>query len=387
MKDDRPAAMDTYQSTYRPNVDDAPGERDCEQRWQLLAPHLPRRGVMVDIGSNLGYFGLRATSECDELAVLSIESDRIIAQRQAALVDDNHADRVLLLQGELTAAACRSWADTCDTVDTTLLLAVLHWFDDPDGALAALSSMSRQVLVELPHPDDVGACGQQHLERWRDPLEWCGQVTGRPAELIGRMARHTSGVDSYVVRIHGPVERTPRLPYWGGPEDADRADYRVRVEPERTRLWVRGHEVTHRDGLNLVNLMKLGALVRPTTDQMAAQFDRALADAAGHHDPLPHNCLWTPDGLAFIDDEPVDALTTAADGRRTLAANLSNWAEGRTVSGDVTIRSPGRLQRLRRSRAGRAIIDRIPVSVRRAARGAVRSLAQRREQRSGRGGG
>ena len=93
-----------------------------------------------------------------DLAVVSIESDPLIAERQATLIDDNDGRRIVLLQGHLTAAVCETWATTCDAIDTTLLLAIIHWLDDPARAVAALSSMSNRLILEVPHPDDSGAC-------------------------------------------------------------------------------------------------------------------------------------------------------------------------------------------------------------------------------------
>ncbi len=364
--------MDTYQDAYRPGAV-TPGERDCDERWELIAPYIAERGVMVDVGSNLGYFGLRATSERPELAVVSIESDPLIAQRQATLIDDNDARRIVLLQGHLTASVCETWATTCDAVDTTLLLAIIHWLDDPARAVAALSSMSNRLILEVPHPDDSGACGQEKLGLWEDPIGWFGEVTGRTVTEIGRMRRHTSSTPSYVITVDGPVRRSPTVAYWGGPTTTTGERFRIEQDGDGTRLWVDGDRVDYRPGLNLVNLMRLGALRRPTVEAWTADFDAALAAAPGHQDPLPHNCIWTPGGLVLIDDEPRDALTTAADGRRALATNLGRWVTGDTVSGDVEIRTLTAFQRWRRSDAGRAVVDRIPAPVRRALRGAVRA--------------
>jgi hypothetical protein len=36
------------------------GERDCEARWQMIEPHLPSRGIVSDVGSNVGFLALRS---------------------------------------------------------------------------------------------------------------------------------------------------------------------------------------------------------------------------------------------------------------------------------------------------------------------------------------
>lgn len=369
--------MDRYQSAFHPGRTDV-GERDCAERWDLIAEHIPSRGVLLDVGSNLGYFGLRAVHEHADLAVISIESDPLIAARQARLIDANAADRIALLQGTISAAACEQWAETCDAVETTLLLAVVHWLDDPVRAVAALASMSGRLVVEVPHPDDVGACGQDKLRLWDDPVAWFGATTGRSARIIGRMARHTSEVPSYVVLVDGPVERTPRVGYWGSPVEVEPGRYRIRQEDGVTELWVRGERRDVIPGVNLVNLMHLGALVRPRPPAWRQGFERALAAAPRHEDPLPHNALWTAHGLVLIDDEPRDALTTPSDGLRVLDRNLPKWVSGETTSGDVEIRTLTRLQRWRRAGVAQTVSRRIPTPLKHAIRRQLHRLSERR---------
>lgn len=374
--------MDRYQDAYRPGGTET-GERDCAARWDLIAEHLPHRGTLLDIGSNLGYFGLRCVDERPEVAVISVESDPLIAARQAALIDEHATDRITLLQGTLSAGACEAWSRTCDAVDTTLLLAVIHWFDDPARAVAALSSMSGHIVAEVPHPDDAGACGQDRLDLWTDPVAWFNDVTGRPTRMIGRMARHTSDVPSYVVLVDGPVERTPSLPYWGSTHHHVAGnDYRVRQDAGRTELWIRGDQQDYVAGVNLVSLMHLGALVRPLPATWRRWFQEALAAAPDHPDPLPHNAVWTPAGLVFVDDEPTDALVTPADGLRALDRNLALWPSGATARGDVEVRSLTRLQRWHRTPAGQAVSRIIPAPVRRALRRPLRWGSELRRRAS-----
>src|SRR5437016_2940122 len=51
------------------------GARDCEARWELIAPHVPLAGTVLDIGSNFGWFGLRICQEYPECVVASVEAD------------------------------------------------------------------------------------------------------------------------------------------------------------------------------------------------------------------------------------------------------------------------------------------------------------------------
>lgn len=365
--------MDNYQDAFSPagTVD---GERDCDRRWQILESHIPRSGVMVDIGSNLGYFGLRATYERPDLAVLSIEADPLIVERQRCLIEENNQQRMVLLEGAVTAASCAAWSETCDAVDAVLLLAIIHWIDDPAAAVASLSSMAGTLIAEVPHPEDAGACGQDKLQLWSDPVNWFSTVTGRPTHIIGRMDRHTSRTPSYVVKVDGSVSRMPSVAYWGSEVKHRHVQpFRIDQDSNSIELYIRGEPRNdYVPGLNLVNLMKLGALRWPAPHRWTSWFDCALNNAPNHQDPLPHNAVWNAMGLVLIDDEPRDALTTAADGRRALKANLQRWIDGGTVSGSVELRSLTRRQRLQRTDAGRWVSRHLPNRIRRLLRAVLK---------------
>lgn len=377
--------MDRYQDEFVPGGGEA-GERDCQVRWGVIEGFIPTSGVLLDVGSNLGYFSLRATHENPELIALSLEADPAIADRQRLLIEQNANHRVTLLQGALSAAACDEWSRTCDAVDTTLLLAILHWIDDPARAVKALSSMSGRIVAEVPHPDDEGACGQTKLAEWTDPVAWFEKVTGRPTRLIGRMERHTSSVPSYVVVVEGPVRREPELPYWGSTYDHPKGRrYEILQDGSRTELTIRGEVQDHIGGINLVNLQHLGKLVWPPINVWEDWFKRALAEVPKHPDPLPHNALWTAQGLAMVDDEGGPILASPADGMRAFRSNLNGWAEGTTVGAGVVVRELTRFQRLRRTPLGRRLAETIPANWRQAVVGARRDAANRWRARAARG--
>jgi hypothetical protein len=369
--------VETYQDAYSPSGS-AKGERDCEARWPLVEAHLPERGMVLDIGSNLGYFGLRAASERPGVAVVSIEADPFIAQRQGQLAAELGTDRVAVLRGGVSAATTSAWAEACPWFDLTLLLSILHWLDDPAAVVRSLSSMSGRMLCEVPDPDDEGACGQQKLAAWADPVAWFEEVTGRPCRLVGQMQRHTSATPSHVVLVEGPVRRTPARPYWS--ESAPPSDGRhvLSWDGQAVELEIAGEARPWVPGANVLDLMKVGALVHPSSEWWVAAAREELAAHPEHPDPLPHNMVWGPDGISLIDFDPVDALHTPADGLRTLESNVARWVDGSTVDAAVSLRELTAVHRLRYSRAGRLAFRVLPGPVTRALRSAVRALSNRR---------
>lgn len=360
--------MERYQESYLPGGIST-GERPGAERWDLIAPHVPRSGVMLDVGSNLGYFGLRAAAANPELAVVSLEADPVIARRQAEIASAHGHSRIVVLQGSMSSTVAGRWSSTCDYFDATLLLSILHWMDDPTEVVRALSSMSGRLICEVPDIADAGSCGPEKLALWgSEPVAWFGRVTGRNAREIGRMRRHTSSVPSHVILVDGPVRRHASRAYWDGPPlstglviDHDGLGTTI-VKDGQVRRYI--------PGVNMVNLMRVGALRFPDVSWWHRTCSSELRAHRDHPDPYPHNLLWSSRGVSLVDWDPVDAALTTADGLRTLAIHLPRWVSGRTMDGGA-IREAALFQRMRTSTIGQAVLRLVPASLKRRIRWVV----------------
>lgn len=344
-----------YQDAFLPDGVE-PGERDCNERWELIAPYLPVTGLLLDVGSNLGYYGLRAIKTVPELAVISVESDAEIATRQRDLAIQHGTDRLCLVEGQIDARTASAWASACDWIDLTLLLGVLHWFDDPAVVLRNLSTMSGRLIVELPDGKDR-ACGRSKINLWaEDPLGWVRNVTGRQVVSLGKVTRHTSAVMSHLLLIDGPVSRRPTRPYWDAIFPHPEAnDYRWDYDGREAHLQVRGHEIVRRPGINLVSLMKLGRLRYPDPQLLVAAGVRAIESAAGHGDPYPHNMLWSAAGIELIDADDQHTETSKPSAVAMLEQTIAAWSEGRTRAHHGYMRELLGPARYVRRRAGRLL--------------------------------
>jgi hypothetical protein len=349
--EERSRGMLRYQEAYLPDRIE-PGERDCAERWELIAPYVPDSGIMVDVGSNLGYYGLRAIATKPDLAVVSIESDAAIAERQREIAASHDTDRLCLVLGRVDARLTGAWVRTCDWLDLTLLLSVLHWVDDPVAVLRDLSGMSGRIIAEVPDAADVGACGRSKVRLWgQDPIAWFRSVTGRDVASLGRISRHTSEVPSHLLLVEGPVSRRPDRAYWDAvfphPESND---YAIAFDGSQVDLSVRGRSVNHIPGINLVSLMKIGRLIYPGTRAFERAGERAIDASTGHGDPFPHNMLWSARGIDLIDADDQETETDRASAIATLHGTLESWESGRTVANNAYIRQllgPARFLRRR----------------------------------------
>lgn len=350
------------------------GERSSAERWDMLVPELPETGVLLDVGSNLGFYGISALRLHSGLALVSMEADPEIAIKQAQIAAANKLDRVVVLEGSLNAGLAERWAETCDSVDCCLLLSIVHWFDDPARVLAALSRMSRRLIVELPDVDDSGACGGDKRAQWGPrPEAWLASVTGRKVRLIGRPTRHTSDVNSWMFVIEGPTAREPRVPYLGSDYVHPKGrHYRLESDESGTRLWVRGDDRPWIQAVNLANLGVLGRLRYPRPAQLMREWNLAREQAPTHLDPAPHNVLWGPPGMVLIDGDDLDGHI--ANPSREMRKFFRAWQRGDTYD-DRELRRAGDRREVA---AVRQVWKSLPAPARRLLRPLLQSIRGRR---------
>jgi hypothetical protein len=173
-------------------------KRDNVGRWNVIEPHLPREGVLVDLGSAQGYFALRAAATYPDLHVVSIEDDVIAAGVQREVAELAQMSNIRILRERFDGSNLHGWGIG---VDCTLLLSVLHWFDDPAAILRRIGGMSSRIIVEHPDIGDVGACGASSRAQIGQIDEFARSLGIGDVEVIGRARRHTSTIDSWIVRI------------------------------------------------------------------------------------------------------------------------------------------------------------------------------------------
>lgn len=269
------------------------GGRGCEERWALIQPHLPQRGLLLDVGSDLGYFPIRALLEHPELGAVSLEGNRESVELQGAIARSHALSRVCVLQGMVNSVVSDSWRRGAhDRFDLTLLFSVIHWFDDPARVVADLFAMSDRLIVEMVDPADVGACGHERTVAMGDPAEWLRATTGCDPVLLGRCARHTSDVPSHVLM----VQRDQAM--MTGPGAA--------LVPSAAAL---------------TSLLKMGRLVWPDPDRLQHTVRAQSEAAAVLPSVLDGNLAWTQRGITL-------GLPTADQGgRRTV-----QWTIGGTAA-------------------------------------------------------
>jgi SAM-dependent methyltransferase len=194
----------------------APGTRDCAGRWKLIAPHLDGVRTLLDVGSNLGWFGLQISSQWPECLVASVEPDEKSAALQRQVLASNSNERILLLTSRATAAMARRFVEADQIFDAVLCLAVLHWLPEHRQFLSLLGNIARKFLIEQPDPRESGA-GFESVRQAIGPIGPYLEslFPDRPRTLLARYPSHR---DSPYLRELWLVDETaarPRMPVGG----------------------------------------------------------------------------------------------------------------------------------------------------------------------------
>jgi hypothetical protein len=139
--------------------------RSCDERWDIIKEYTSnvKYNLSIDIGSAEGFYA-KKLSETDIKNVLSVEGS-----------DEPYKEQIIYCKDEIDDGEIKMYnlALTQETIDlflnknydVCLLLAVLHWCDNPDLILKKLSEVSEYTFIEIPDLDDTVAYGQEYLKR------------------------------------------------------------------------------------------------------------------------------------------------------------------------------------------------------------------------------
>jgi SAM-dependent methyltransferase len=271
----------TYQPRLFKNKTSSQG-RECLERWDLFKEHIPDQGVIFDIGSSAGFFGVKTILEKARTRVLSMEASADEASMQRLILASHQTDRICLINGMISGQMTERWSQMDDVLDLTLILSVIHWFDKPALVLRSLCRVSKKVIVEMLDKNDAGACGQAFIRDIDDPLEWVREVTGMKAHLIARTTRHTSEHKSHLILIENNSIQGDR--------------------PAR---------------LDVSNLMSLGKLMWPPRQHWLHAVNEVRGCSVTPLQLFQHNVAWTGDGVV-IEGDHTQKLVWQVGGSRSL---------------------------------------------------------------------
>ena len=125
-----------------------------------------KHNLAIDIGSAEGFY-TKKILETQIQNVVSVEgSDEPYREQIIYCKDEIDFGKIKLFNLALTEHSVSLFTDK--QYDVCLLLAVLHWCDNPDFILKKLSDVSDFTFIEIPDLNDTVAYGQDYLKRIKD---------------------------------------------------------------------------------------------------------------------------------------------------------------------------------------------------------------------------
>ena len=166
------------------------GERDCEERWNALAPHLPATGALLDVGANFAWFCLRWCSEQPDRTAVAWEADLRSAAVARLVLESNAAERVCLITARADANNLQSFVASDSRFSAALCLSVLHWITDHRAFLRTLGTVAPRILIEHCDPREEGA----GIEQVRREIGFIGDYLRAlfPKRTVRRLAEWKS---------------------------------------------------------------------------------------------------------------------------------------------------------------------------------------------------
>lgn len=295
--------------------------RNNDDRWALIKPHIKSNTVVLDVGSNVGWFEQQMAADKSVL-VWSLEGRVEDAKEQASRL--NGSKNVVVCQKHLKLTDLLQLNRSCEMFDTVLMLSVLHYFTPSEvpEVLKTLSTMAEQVIIELANPAERHVAHQDWLQRYDgerllhflfDSVEVLGEV---PASIDRQAKRKIYRCRNYY------FDKQHLTAYMGG-------EYYKRHHLKFFRgRWTLDKKTKLIKGINLSDVLSYNPQwpTRPELYQLAGKEYFELATRKKVSDVRPWNVLITATGLQVIDySEQIkdDDLPEIKEG--AIASHLIKW--------------------------------------------------------------
>lgn len=144
------------------------GGRDCNERWNIIEKYVPENPNLnfIDIGSAEGFFA-KKLAEKSKGNIISIDgSDMPYKTQREYCKKEIEEGNIKLFNIDITEFNIGVFLER--EYECCLLLAVLHWCENPDYILRKISEKSKYTFVEIPELTDTQAFGQDYLKRIRE---------------------------------------------------------------------------------------------------------------------------------------------------------------------------------------------------------------------------
>jgi 2-polyprenyl-3-methyl-5-hydroxy-6-metoxy-1,4-benzoquinol methylase len=171
--------------------------RDCSERWAVLDAFVQENpsAISIDVGAAEGVFS-KKIAEKTAGRVIAIEgSEHVLSRQRSYCEKEIEAGKILSINMALTDKNVDFF--TQNQFDYCVLLAVLHWINNPDFVLAEFAKVSKIIFLELPELDDKKSWNQPYLKRIKDEFgtleKYIVAISGKEILQETKVISHTAG--------------------------------------------------------------------------------------------------------------------------------------------------------------------------------------------------
>jgi hypothetical protein len=160
--------MELYQDQYVNGSIIVNGKRDCCSRYEAMKQIFDKYNrpfTILDIGANVGYYSLRASTEYDAISVM-VENKVSEINTLINLCNQNICkDKVIVLHTNMDLYKLKE-ISKCEHFDVVLALNVIHHFKNEEvlEVCETLTRLGDNLIVETPPVEDSRSCGQDNLK-------------------------------------------------------------------------------------------------------------------------------------------------------------------------------------------------------------------------------
>jgi len=288
-----------------------PGWRDCDGRWNTIKPHIPANSVVMDLGSNAGYFSQRIAEEINNSMVWSMESVPARWELQRDMLLENGTPNVVLTSHKMDIFDFLKLQYSVNRIDVIVALNVLEYYPPKElfEVLNVFSRISPLLIVEFPSLEESGAASSagtvvsiqpvdKYLRRFYNNVKKIGEAPSSTDPTMKRDIYCCVNTRFYSENLVGYLTHSG-LAYGGRRHTLGYGGVQ--------RNWVLDGNVDLTDtdpAVNLCNLTYFG-MEYPTVDVIYPQIVEAYQAVAEKYETITdvhiRNVLCTSNGVAAID--------------------------------------------------------------------------------------
>ena len=299
---------EVYQSIYLHGKLVREGVRGNDfERLEVIKNYIKPNQTILDIGSNVGFFTINLARLFPDNIFVSVESQYSYVQLQQELIKLEGVKNIVLIHSTMSTEWLIKAAQACTYFDVTLLLSILHHIPDAGNFLTQLGQVSKSLIIELPHPDELKVCGKNILKE-QLTVENISQVKPVFTKMSYEATTHCDAnlKRSFYYADSPNYHRTSVYPYIGYPLDPRNYDIQSTEKGLLIRKIHLDRQIDAIPGILFYDIAQIGSIFTPSygtlIQQIENEFDR-LGKSENIADIRPWNMLFTANGLRFIDYE------------------------------------------------------------------------------------